>query len=397
MENKNDKILLIRHLGRIVSWLKSYVDSFYSRMKEVTDNADRLTAEMHQLNTAVSREEENRVSEENKRRANEEERTRQESTREDNERVRRLNEDKRIDAEAIRNRNEIAREQAEQERVSTFEGFNKEIASKQPILTTSEDLDISSENELSLTDLAKMRLFCDLFNEAAGEYGYARIVDGKFDCKLNEFKLTYEEALSIYNIGPIDSLSATGRYAGCKIRTNLPMNIVCMYSLTTTPKFVDPKYIINGSYIEVLNLAVNNNRRLQPHYIFSISQTTGTDVIFEGTYLRKIIGAIDFQTIYGTGSNIFNTPNLEEVNIGQIHKSLDISKCPKLNLASFQYMVNRRWGTNEITVTVHPDVYAKLTGDTTNEAAALLTEEELGQWQAVLTDASAKNISFATV
>lgn len=54
-------------------------------------------------------------------------------------------------------------------------------------------------------------------------------------------------------------------------------------------------------------------------------------------------------------------------------------------------------GTTQITITVHPSVYAKLTGDTTNEAAAALTPEELAQWQQVLTDAVAKNISFATV
>ena len=50
-----------------------------------------------------------------------------------------------------------------------------------------------------------------------------------------------------------------------------------------------------------------------------------------------------------------------------------------------------------ITITVHTDVYAKLTGDTTNAAAAALTEEELAQWMAITEAAAAKNISFATV
>ena len=47
-------------------------------------------------------------------------------------------------------------------------------------------------------------------------------------------------------------------------------------------------------------------------------------------------------------------------------------------------------------MTVHPDVYAKLTGDTTNAAAAALAADVLTQWQQVLADAMAKNISFAT-
>lgn len=47
-------------------------------------------------------------------------------------------------------------------------------------------------------------------------------------------------------------------------------------------------------------------------------------------------------------------------------------------------------------ITVHPDSYAKLTGDTTNAAAAALTEEELAQWMQIVTDAAAKKITFIT-
>ena len=52
--------------------------------------------------------------------------------------------------------------------------------------------------------------------------------------------------------------------------------------------------------------------------------------------------------------------------------------------------------TDAYTITVHADVYAKLTGDTTNEAAAALTAEELAQWQALLTKAAGKHIAFAS-
>ena len=60
-------------------------------------------------------------------------------------------------------------------------------------------------------------------------------------------------------------------------------------------------------------------------------------------------------------------------------------------------LVSLAANTAAITITVHPDVYAKLTGDTTNEAAAALTPEELAAWQQVLADAVDRNISFATV
>lgn len=75
----------------------------------------------------------------------------------------------------------------------------------------------------------------------------------------------------------------------------------------------------------------------------------------------------------------------------------NIADSPLLSLASFQYMVDNAKNTAPITVTVHPDVYAKLTGDTTNAAAAALSADELAQWQALVSAAAAKNISFATV
>lgn len=60
-------------------------------------------------------------------------------------------------------------------------------------------------------------------------------------------------------------------------------------------------------------------------------------------------------------------------------------------------MVAKAANTTPITITVHPDVYAKLTGDTTNAAAAALSADELAQWQSLVSAAAAKNISFATV
>lgn len=40
---------------------------------------------------------------------------------------------------------------------------------------------------------------------------------------------------------------------------------------------------------------------------------------------------------------------------------------------------NSRTSLNSI-IKVHPDIYAKLTGDITNEVAAALSPEELAQW-----------------
>lgn len=88
---------------------------------------------------------------------------------------------------------------------------------------------------------------------------------------------------------------------------------------------------------------------------------------------------------------------LEEVRLNRIGASISFWESPKLSLASLSYLVENAANSSPITITVHPDVYAKLTGDTSNAAAATLSAEELAQWSALPAAAAAKNISFATV
>lgn len=86
-------------------------------------------------------------------------------------------------------------------------------------------------------------------------------------------------------------------------------------------------------------------------------------------------------------------PNLEDVRVPFIC-NISFADSPQISLESLRYGMNN--GRSGWIVTVHPDVYAKLTGDTTNEAAAALSEEEAAQWQQVFYAFAAKNILFAT-
>ena len=76
--------------------------------------------------------------------------------------------------------------------------------------------------------------------------------------------------------------------------------------------------------------------------------------------------------------------------------SKSLSDSPLLSLSTMQYLVSNAANTKVITVTVHPDVYAKLNGDMTNEAAAATPADELAQWQALIAQAAEKQITFAT-
>lgn len=169
-------------------------------------------------------------------------------------------------------------------------------------------------------------------------------------------------------------------------------------SLRTTITATDDSFPVDFSYMcgdlpamEVLALARNDTR-----------QTTVRDMryfISSATKLRRIIGRLNINNITSAVGKIAlygSLPVLEEIRLYNISSDFNLGNCPKLSLASLKYLVANAANTSAITITVHPDVYAKLTGDTTNAAASGLTEEELSQWQQVLADAAAKNITFAT-
>lgn len=238
--------------------------------------------------------------------------------------------------------------------------------------------------------ISKMELFCDMFNAAAGTDGYACIVDGEFDCKLNKLQLTYEEALDVYLDGTFDSLASAGkRFIH---RTNLPITAAHSQS-TIEQSFASDNFVMD---VEVANLSTLNAIAFFSAYPINIYHKP-----FGYAKLKKIIGVIDFHFANNKINWFVGAVNLEEVNIHRLAYSIDLSSCGKLNLHSFQTMITRANSDADSkihprVITVHPDVYAKLTGDTTNAAAAALTEEELAQWMQIVTDAAAKKITFIT-
>lgn len=263
----------------------------------------------------------------------------------------------------------------------TKEEFDRGLAAKQGKLTTTNDLRISPANELSLTDLAKAHLLCDLFTSAALGRGYARITNGTFECRLNDLDLTYEEAVEIYRIGNVHLSSEYCFSSLC--RTFLP------------PKPTNGTWVGIGTWSNCRNAEVIDATDLQS----SMETFAGC------TKLREVRGFWGFQS---TSSNIRNMfkgcTSLETVMFDFGHgwsskgRVVDFHDCPKLSLATFRRMVDTRSSSSNFTdtVTVHPDVYAKLTGDTSNAAAAALPAGELAQWQQLLADATAKDITFAT-
>lgn len=142
-------------------------------------------------------------------------------------------------------------------------------------------------------------------------------------------------------------------------------------------------------HVRVLTLYSFNGVTVTPNNITNMFATCRK--------LETIYGVMDMRYVHSKSyANTFGQCYmLASVRVSRLGCDFWLQQSPLLTLDSAAYLVAHAANTATITITVHPDVYAKLTGDTTNAAAAALTEEEAAAWQQVLADANVKNISFA--
>lgn len=256
--------------------------------------------------------------------------------------------------------------------------LEEQIDGKQKKIIDSEDISINEENKLSLTQKAKYLLFCDRFNQAAGEYGHAQIdEDGNFDCELNGLKLSYEEALIVDRESSGGNHLCSYVHAAGKARTFYTISTGRgSYTNTSVSAFA------KSPNLEVIRFDESN------HVYLAVSAFTGC------AKLRRLL---DGKCIVDT-STLANLPALEYVEF-EVRSNTDISKSPKLEYDALYDSItetHNSYDSTARTVTVHPKVYAKLTGQESEEAADAMTEEQALQWQSLVSLAAGKNITFAT-
>lgn len=254
-----------------------------------------------------------------------------------------------------------------------------DLTAKQDKLVNSADVTVGEDDKLTVTDLAKRKVFDDLWIKAAGSNGTVDHTHTESGVNkpyyLNEVWMTYEEAIVVYNEYYADITSFNGRG---------------IFGLTNFPP---PP---NSSARQYTNYYAYNAKVINVGGYFLVSSFMGW--LSGAQKLTKIIGNINLTYWLASAQSYgyLEAPNLTDVSLYHLHNDFNIKFLKNISLASMQYMVNNSTATSSITVTVHPDVYAKLTGDTTNAAASALTADELAQWQALATTANSKNISFAT-
>lgn len=229
---------------------------------------------------------------------------------------------------------------------------------------------------------AKFALFVDMWCNAVGKFGTYNAETGLFE--LNGLTdILYEEALKIF-----DFFLKTQH---CLSNYSNPLSAMGFATLRTcVPFYGGISCNLRGLFlnIEILVLSSSHPSGLQ---VINMRQAfTGVKRILTPLVVNGITktAAEGFYSAFGK--------KLEYILLKGLNIDLEIDVCPKIELYCFQYMIANAANTDAINIYVHPDVYAKLTGDTANAAAAALTAEELAQWGQVLVDAAAKNINFAT-
>lgn len=236
--------------------------------------------------------------------------------------------------------------------------------------------------------------FIDLWNAAcktwAGSFGGYNENTGYFE--LNGITdIDYAEALIIYDAGHADVVNGYYYFGyGYKGRTNLPLWNAHSHGGATNGK---SPIAHSSKSLEVLNLSTMV-RGDQTHY----QPMPNGKVATHCPNLHTILGEIELCYIGTKNYNIFaQCPQLKFVEFYFVSNAVfSLQDCPLLDISVFKQIANSNQSINS-TITVHPNVYAKLTGDTTNAAAAALTSDELGQWMALLPAAAEKNIQFITI
>lgn len=235
------------------------------------------------------------------------------------------------------------------------------LASKQPAITTTDDLSLSAQSVLGLTDKAKMAELIATATAAGAVYNRAT---GYFE--LNTLTdITAGQMRTIMAAGARQSSTLNWAYVTSTIRTHLPRvgdgQAAIARSTFRTCFFLEavemPYLILQSEVFFGCNRLRSVNWEKAP--IYSLNDTAKAN--FQGC------------------SKLVELRGFLRGNFG-----FNIADSPLLSLASFQYMVDHAYNTAPITVTVHPDVYAKIQDETNTE------------WHALLAAGAAKQITFAT-
>lgn len=258
---------------------------------------------------------------------------------------------------------------------------------------------ISLESRVDILDKSKKQLFIDMWKGLYEGCEYDEEEESfsvkYFDANgavIHEVKnITYEEALAIYKWGTwgehtcLFKLNAGEISKSPDIRCTIPSNYEGVYNKLYLYDQIE--WYWSPSKLEALKYLKGNSIAFIKKNLHIINRN------LKGIF-DKICPDADNLRI-GYASDGYNE-NLTTLYIHNLKYKLSLQFLKRLSLDTFKYLVENASNTTPIIVTVHADVFAKMTGDASNQAAAALQPEEAAQWQKLFNDAADRQISFAT-
>lgn len=225
--------------------------------------------------------------------------------------------------------------------------------------------------------------FIDLWNSRAGAYGSYNADTGYFELN-GILDISYAEALDIMNHSMrfVDAMGSqvSGALAGVylNIRTAMPV----MFADCDTSLYLNAFAHSNGKIeaVRFVTRATNNT-------VTSLSYA-----FYYCFHLKHVYGEINLKSNSSIGQPAFDGCwELETLKIRGLPASLWLGHSIRISCESLDFITRNASVSNAKTVTVHPKVYAKLTG-----ADETLTEEEAARWASLVPLAAQKNITFTS-
>ncbi|MBD5230815.1 MAG: hypothetical protein HDS66_01490 [Bacteroidales bacterium] len=241
------------------------------------------------------------------------------------------------------------------------------------------------------------------------------------DVKLRDLIAQWMDATTMYrgnnstktSIGDYDKETGLFTYAGKITLTEEEVRLMFVEQFTGAPVSCANAYRDKWWLPAVLPLRVRASTSLADTFsscrqlkiiVFdgyheALSVTSLSNTFYNCRALRFIAGdPLEVSQIKNYGSGTFGVcEKLEEVWIQGLNASISFSACRMLKRECLKYLLDYAVNEVQISITVHPDVYARITGDMTNTAVTELSDAERTEWAALLPLAQAKNIMFATV
>lgn len=240
--------------------------------------------------------------------------------------------------------------------------LDKALTAKQDKLVNSDDVTIGIDSKLTVTDLAKKKEFID---QCKAEGAVYNSVTGYFE--LNG--LTDITTEQMRQIMPYLVLGrATGSIDYCFQKARIRTITIYSEGDVYNPKAMD--WAFYGATVETIAF-----KNLTHSYVVPSSMGF---MLRACHWLHTVYGAINMRGISsGTIDIAMGAEKLKNIQLMSLRTSITFAGNPLLSLESITYMVENAINTDPITITLHPDAYARLTDE-------------------IITAATAKQINFAT-